>query len=277
MLICEISFWKPFQWGRDEREKKDWQGKRERKKKDSDTVGRKRERGRQWETWRGFTHSNLQQCFRQSGSLLSLYFYKASRNTSSAIHFISIPTPAIHLHSVSFTSPFHFSACHYISWMITYWQFLHWHSMGQDTTPPASKPGRKWWAFFQSWLSFSFFIPPPWVPVLLSGFHQPPPPSWSSPDLCHLTLMSPCRAQWLPRDTRAGSYISPFHSNKWTRRSIAHLVGCHEIYAIIPNSGAPQRHSAFLYRYYWHIIPEQERNSADPGKFHQVNHFFRSS
>ena len=45
-------------------------------------------------TRQGFTRSNLQQCFRQFGSLLTLYFYKASRNTSSAIHFNSIPTPA---------------------------------------------------------------------------------------------------------------------------------------------------------------------------------------
>lgn len=179
----------------------DWGYKRKRKKRDSDPVREKR--GRWRETRRGFSRSNLQQCFRQFGPLLSLYFYKASRNTSSAIHFISIPTPASHLHSVSFTSPFHFSACHYISWMITYWQFLHWHSTGQDTTLPASKAGKKMvnLFFFQSCLSFSFLVPPPWVPVLFSGFHRPPSPpqnSWSNPDLCHLTLMSPYRASDSP-------------------------------------------------------------------------------
>lgn len=144
---------------------------KERKKRDSDAV-----RGRRRETRRGFARSNLQLCFRQFGSLLSLYFYKVSRNTSSAIHFISIPTPASHLHSVSFTSLFHFSACHYISWMITYWQFLHWQSTGQDTTLPASKTGGKWWAFFQYCLSFSFFTSPLWVPILLSYYHDTPPP-----------------------------------------------------------------------------------------------------
>lgn len=40
-----------------------------------------------------FTCSRLQPLFRQSGSLLSLYFYTVRRNTSSAIHFIFIPTP----------------------------------------------------------------------------------------------------------------------------------------------------------------------------------------
>lgn len=144
---------------RSEREKRDWQGKSERKKRDSDTVRRKwEEEEEEGESRRGFTSSNLQQCFRQFRSLLSLYFYKESRNTSSAIHFISIPTPASHLHSVSCTSHFHFSACHYISWMITYWQFLHWHRMGQDTTLPASKAGGRWGAFFQPRLSFSFSL-----------------------------------------------------------------------------------------------------------------------
>lgn len=158
-------------------------GLKERKKIDSERerekkrlrYSEKKARGRRRETRRCFTRNNLQQCFRQFGLLLSLYFYKASRNTSSAIHFISIPTPASYLHFVSFTPPFHFSACHYISWMITYWQFLHWHSTDQDTTLPASKEGGKWWAFFQSSLSFSFFSPPPQVPVLLSGFHRQPP------------------------------------------------------------------------------------------------------
>lgn len=136
---------KLFQWWGGEMgkwEKKDWQWKRGRKEiQCSDSVWRKLRVGER-EMRQGLTCSNWQQCFRQFGSLLSLYFYKESRNTSSAIHFISIPTPSSHLHSVSFASTFHFSTCHYISWMITYWQFLHWHSTDQDMTPPASKAGR---------------------------------------------------------------------------------------------------------------------------------------
>ena len=188
---------------RSERVKKDWQGKNERKKRDSDTVrrkwGGKKKRGNRR---RGLTSSNLQQCFRQFRSLLSLYSYKECRNTSSAIHFISIPTPASHLHSVSCTSPFHFSACHYISWMITYWQFLHWHRMGQDTTLPASKAGGKWAAFFQPCLFF-LFLSSFLHPYSQSSSQVPPPSnSWSNPDLCFLTLTSPCRARWLPWDPR---------------------------------------------------------------------------
>ncbi len=91
--------------------KKDGQSKSKSKKRVSDTV-RKKSKGKKE---RNEARLHSQQCSRQFGSLLSLYFYKASRNTSSAIHFISIPTPASHLHSVSFTSLFHFSACHYIS------------------------------------------------------------------------------------------------------------------------------------------------------------------
>lgn len=179
----------------------DWGYKRKRKKRDSDPVREKR--GRWRETRRGFSRSNLQQCFRQFGPLLSLYFYKASRNTSSAIHFISIPTPASHLHSVSFTSPFHFSACHYISWMITYWQFLHWHSTGQDTTLPASKAGKKMVnLFFFSILSFFLFLSPSTLgPSPLLRF--PPPPkllikSRSLPS----DPYEPLQGQWLPWDLR---------------------------------------------------------------------------
>lgn len=145
-------------------------------------------RGKRRQTRRSHTNSNLQQCFRQFGSLLSLYFYKASRNTSSAIHFISIPTPASHLHSVSFTSPFHFSACQYISWMITYCQFLHWHSTGQDTTLPASKAGDN----FPILCFFLLVHPSTRSPTSPLRFPATiPQPSWSNPDLCHMTFMSP--------------------------------------------------------------------------------------
>lgn len=188
MVICEISFRKPFQWrGRGRDEKRLWYSER-------------KEGGSRIETRQGFTCSNLQKCFRQFGSLLSLYFYKTNRNTAYAIHFISIPTPASHLHSVSFTSPFHFSACHYISWMITYWQFLHRHSTGQDTTPPASKAGGKWWAFFQSCLSFSFFNPytlSPSPPLRFPPNHLPTPPL----DQIQIFAIWPLRALAEPGDS----------------------------------------------------------------------------
>lgn len=166
------------------REKKDWQRKRKRKKRESDTGRKKggRRRGRR----QGFTRSNLQQCFRQFGSLLSLYFYKESRNTSSAIHFISIPTPASYLHSVSFTSPFHFSVCHYISWMITYWQFLRWHRTGQDATPPASKAGGKWWAFSPILSFFLFLRPSTLSPSPALGF----PPTTSPQPLDQIQIFA---------------------------------------------------------------------------------------
>lgn len=221
---------------------------REGEKRDLDTVWKK-VRGRGRETSRGFACSDLQRCFRQFGSLLSLYFYKVSRNTSSAIHFISIPTPASHLHSVSFTSPFHFSACHYISWMITYWQFLHWQSTGQDTTLPASKTGGKWWAFFQYCLSSSFFASPLWVPILRSYFqrqpHPPPSTSWANPDLCHMTLTSPCRAWWLPGDQRLDrmSRLSTA-TNESGAQQLAWLAVMRSM-PIVTNSGAPTGHSAF--------------------------------
>lgn len=223
-----------------------------------------REKRLQWEKaggrreagW-GFARSNLQQCFRQFGSLLSPHFYKVSRNTSSAIHFISIPTPASHLHSVSFTSPFHFSACHYISWMITYWQFLHWQSTGQDTTPPASKAGRSGERFPSLVFLSSFFAST--VPVLLSCFHWHPPPqllirSRSVP----YDPYKPLQGLVTPRGSGARSYVLTLRSHKWTRCSVAGLIGCHEIYGIIPNSGAPQA-TALSYRSIAGTLHQRER------------------
>lgn len=196
-----FDFEKPFQWwgegregGRGEREKKRLSVKEGEKEKRLKYSLRKA-KGRRRETRQGLTRSNWQQCFRQFGSLLSLYFYKESRNTSSAIHFISIQTPASHLHSVSFASPFHFSACHYISWMITYWQFLHRQSTDRDTTPAASRAGENGEPFFflfpQSCCFFSFFIPSPQVPVLLSDFHQQPPPFPKNLDQIQIFAMWP--------------------------------------------------------------------------------------
>ena len=233
---------------------------KEREKRASETARRKwEEEEEEGESRRGFTSSNLQQCFRQFRSFLSLYFYKESRNTSSAIHFISIPTPASHLHSVSCASPFHFSACHYISWMITYWQFLHWHRMGQDRTLPASKAGEKWRAFFQPCLSFSFSLRSSTLtPSPSLRFHRlpSPHPPLHPPKLLikSRSLLSdpyePLQGPVTPLGPEAGSHVSPLYSNKWTRRSIARLIGCHDIHA---NSGAPQSHIALLYRHYRHI------------------------
>lgn len=105
-------------------------------------IERKRkEKERRGEMRQGLTCSDWQPRFSQFGSLLPLCFCEGSRNTSSAIHFISIPTPASHLHSVSFASSFLFSTCHYISWMITQWQF-HWPFTGLDSTLPSSKAGK---------------------------------------------------------------------------------------------------------------------------------------
>lgn len=197
-----FDFEKPFQWwgegregGRGEREKKRLSVKEGEKEKRLKYSLRKA-KGRRRETRQGLTRSNWQQCFRQFGSLLSLYFYKESRNTSSAIHFISIQTPASHLHSVSFASPFHFSACHYISWMITYWQFLHRQSTDRDTTPAASRAGEN---------GEPFFFPPPNLAVfsLSSSLHPksqsssqiststPPPPLPKNLDQIQIFAMWP--------------------------------------------------------------------------------------
>lgn len=201
-------------------EKKDWQRRRE-GKKETLKYSEEKEEEQDWdETRQGFTRSNLKQSFRQFGSLLSLYFYKASRNTSSAIHFISIPTPASHLHSVSFTSPFHFSTCHYISWMITYWQFLHWHSLGQDhNTTCIQSRGR-----FP--ISSFFLFLRPLRPKSQSDSHvssnntPPSPLHLPFPFIQSTSLPSdphePLQDIATPRGPEVGSYVPLLHSNKWT-------------------------------------------------------------
>lgn len=214
MMILWFDFDKPSHW---------WRGG----EKEKDTRGRK-----DWENEMGLTRSDWQPCFSQFGSLLPLCFCEGSRNTSSAIHFISIPTPASHLHSVSFTSSFLFSACHYISWMITQWQF-HWPSTGLDTALPASKTAKVAslcykHADFSCFFFQKSFSPSPTVPLLLSGFHQRPTPaiSWPNPDPCYVTLTRPRTAQWLPRGPLFGSYVSPLHGNKWASRSIVTMISC---------------------------------------------------
>lgn len=99
--FVRFDFEKPFQWWEGGREE-GWCGSEGQKWKKESQIHSEEEGEK---TRQGLTRRNWQQCFRQFGSLLSLYFYTESRNTSSAIHFISIPTPANHLHSVSFASP----------------------------------------------------------------------------------------------------------------------------------------------------------------------------
>lgn len=98
-----IWFWKtiPVMMGRREIRRAQEGEKIERK------GGTKKKEGRRGMR-QGLTRSDWQPRFSQFGSLLPLCFCEGSRNTSSAIHFISIPTPASHLHSVSFTSSFSF-------------------------------------------------------------------------------------------------------------------------------------------------------------------------
>lgn len=214
-MILWFDFEKPFQG---------WRGGQNREKR---LRKRREEKERRRGMRQGLTRSDWQPCCSQFGSLLC--FCEGSRNTSSAIHFISIPAPANHLHSVSFTSSFLFSSCHYVSWMITQWQF-HWPSTGLDTAVPASKAGK---SLFQTCLMLvtkiqKSFSPSPTVPLLLSGFRQRPTPSisWSNPDLCYVTLTRPRTAQWLPRGPLLGSYVSPLHGNKWASRSIVTMISC---------------------------------------------------
>lgn len=81
------------------------------------------------------------------------------------------------------------------------------------------------------------------VPILLSYFQRHPPhhhhhliKSRSLP----YDPYKPLQGLVTPRRPEARSYVSLLQSHKWTRCSIACLIVCHEIYAIIPNSEAPQ-------------------------------------
>lgn len=172
-------------------------------------------RGRERGTRRDLARSNLQQCFRQFGSLLSLSFYKENRNTSSAIRLISILTPASHLHSVSFTFPFHSSALRrrYISPMITYRQFLRRRGAVRHATPPASKAGgRKWREPEDNLVSPSFlplFLHPPHPTsqhrARVSTDNQPPNLLIKSRSLLYdpcTPLQGPAGPPWDPRPDR---------------------------------------------------------------------------
>lgn len=130
---------------------------------------------------RGLTRSDWQPRSSQFGSLLPLCFCEGSRNTSSAIHFISIPTPASHLHSVSFTSSFSFLRVplHFLNDNAVTFS-LAVHRPGHNATCIQSR--EKWKVFVRNMLIFPFFFPQTSfspsasVPLLLSGFHQRPTP-----------------------------------------------------------------------------------------------------
>lgn len=83
------------------------------------------------------------------------------------------------------------------------------------------------------------------------------PTSWSNPDLCHLTLMSPCRARCLPGDPRPDRMSRLSRQQQMNQALNTSPDWLPWVSAIIPNSGAPQSCSAFLFRHYWHIITEQ--------------------
>lgn len=141
--FVRFDFEKPFQWwegGRKgEREVWEWE-KKKMKERDSNTFwGRRRKkRGKAWLAGTG------------SSALDNLghFCHCISIRRAETPHLPFISFPFQHLQAICILSvlppllaSFHFSACHYISWMITYWQFLHWHSTDQDTTLPASKAG----------------------------------------------------------------------------------------------------------------------------------------
>lgn len=103
----------------------------------------------------GLTRSDWQPRFSQFGSLLPLCFCEGSRNTSSAIHFISIPTPASHLHSVSFTSSFSFlhMPLHFLNDNAVTFS-LAVHRPGHNATCIQSR--EKWKVFVTNMLIFFF-------------------------------------------------------------------------------------------------------------------------
>lgn len=192
--------WRRVRWGR-----KGW-GKEERKRRGGEERGR------------------ALTCSSQFGSHPPRSFCEGSRNTSSAIHFISIPTPAGHLHSVSFTFSFLLSASHRISRTITQWRNF-------TGRPQAWAQHPKWPVFHTNrriFPSFFFFLPrnPPTLHPQAHFTSQVPPPPWSNTDLCYVTPTRPRAALRLPRGPLFGSCVPPRRGNKWARRSIATPITC---------------------------------------------------
>lgn len=176
--------------------------------KKTERKGKLEEVERRREMRQGLTCSDWQPCFSQFGSLPPLCFCEGSRNTSSAIHLISIPTPASHLHSVSF--------CLFLSFLRMPLHFLNdnavaislaIHSPGHNVTCIQSWENSK--PLLETvWIFFSFFFSSPDIPRPFTLSPAPPlefppatyPPaiSWSNPDLCYVTLARPRTAQLPP-------------------------------------------------------------------------------
>lgn len=184
---------------KEERRRRVQEGEKTEKRK-----GGKRRRG----TRQGLTGGDWQPCFSQFGSLLLLCFCGGSRNTSSAIHFISIPTPASHLHSVSFTSSVLFSACRYISWMITQWQFsLAVHGPGHSATCIQSCERGKSLLQTCRFLSLSLFF---FTEILRPFTHSPTSPLRFPPATYPLNVLIKSRSLLRdPYETLHGSAAPP--------------------------------------------------------------------
>lgn len=186
MVICEIWFWKTIPVMRGRKGGVGVRDKNERKRVKYILRKKERKRGKAWLAGTG------------SSALDNLghFCHCISIRRAETHHLPFISFPFQHLQTICILSvlppllaSFHFSACHYISWMITYWQFLHWHSTDQDTTPPASKAGKNGEQFFFFFLEnvfmFVLFLHP-FTPVPSAALRFPPahPPhlsitSWS--------------------------------------------------------------------------------------------------
>lgn len=163
--------------------------------------------------------------------------------------------------------------------MITYWQFLRWHSTGQDTTPPASKTeGGNGEPFPIS--AFCPFLRPstqsPSPPLRLPPTN---PPSANLLIKSRSLLFDPhelLQGPVAPRGLEVGSHVSPLHSIKCTSRSTARPIGCHDIYAIVPNGRAQQSHMAFSYTSINGTL-HQDKQAAVQVSSSEIQHFFKSS
>lgn len=65
-----------------------------------------------------------------------------------------------------------------------------------------------------------------------------------------------------PRGAEGRSYVSPLNSNKWSRGSMASLIGCHEICSII----ALQCNNPLFYRCYRTVRSQHVGSRTDPSK-----------
>lgn len=177
-----------------------------------------------------FTCSHLLRRFRQSGSLLSLYFYTVSRNTSSAFHFISIPTPGEQ-----------FAFCRFylfFSFLLMPLHFLNDNKLAISTLE-MHRPEHDAGCIQNRGTIFSC------IEFLTVSLSLQPESRSTAQISCNnpLNLLiesrslpsdpyKPLAGLGTPRGTEGRSYVSPLNSNKWTRGSMASLIGCHEICSI---------------------------------------------